>query len=352
MSVKLNGIDSIDFSVKSIPVVEKSISGWGFSKLGEKIAGSKKESLWGQGKIRLLLTESTDPDSETSKYVAKHGDGISNISFQVDDAHLALEEVASRGAKVLSRSEKEELSHGELRRSSVSAMGDVKHTFISRHGTDAFSSSFSQVSDLPDFGQIPNHGGLFAVDHITCNLPAGELDQWAEFYEKIFGFKNTRFFDINTGRTGLHSKVMENAEGTVKIPMNEPTDKRSQIQEYLDVNNGPGVQHLAFATGDILKALPTLRSRGQQFLEVPDSYYDVVPKRVKGIREDLDSLKQHRILADGEASGYLLQIFSQNVVGPFFYEVIQRCGNKGFGEGNFRALFEAIERDQELRGVL
>jgi 4-hydroxyphenylpyruvate dioxygenase len=267
-----------------------------------------------------------------------------NLSFLVDDASQALEQVAKRGARVLSETTKDQTGAGEIHYASVAAMGDVRHTFVSRHGTNHFNSAFSNNADIP--------GDLFAVDHITCNLPAGELDKWAEFYEKIFGFKNTRFFDINTGRTGLHSKVMENAEGTVKIPMNEPTDTKSQIQEYLNVNNGPGIQHLAFSTGDILKTLPSLRARGEVFLEVPDTYYDIVPKRVKGIKEDLESLKKQRILADGENTGYLLQIFSQNVVGPFFYEVIQRCGNKGFGEGNFRALFEAIERDQEERGVL
>ena len=352
MSVKLNGIDAVEFAVKSLEPVETQVAGWGFKKLGDRVKSNSKQALWAQGKIKILLTQSGNPDDDAAQYVARHGDGICNIYFQVDDASQSLQEVASRGAKVLQDSKKTSVGSGEIRSASVAAMGDVAHTFISRHGTEDFSLDFKQSSSLPDLESIPNSLGLFAVDHMTVNLPAGELDKWAEFYEKVFGFKNTRFFDINTGRTGLFSKVMENAEGTVKIPMNEPTDKKSQIQEYLNVHNGPGVQHLAFATGDILSTLPSLRSCGQEFLEVPDNYYDVVPKRVKGIKEDIEHLKKHRILADGEQSGYLLQIFSHNVVGPFFYEVIQRCGNKGFGEGNFRALFEAIERDQEKRGVL
>jgi 4-hydroxyphenylpyruvate dioxygenase len=347
VSVKLHGVDSVEFAVKSIADSEAPLKLWGFSKLGEGIKGSTKHHLWAQGKIKILLSQGNDEKSAAYTFVKKHGDGISNINFLVDDAGKTLEAVAKKGARINRETKKESLKKGDYKHGSINVMGDVIHTFVSRHG----GSSFSPWVET-EIESFPEGHGLFAVDHLTANLPTGELDKWADFYSKVFGFKETRFFTISTGRTGLISKVMENEEGTVKIPMNEPTDKKSQIQEYIDVNKGAGIQHLALLTADILKTLPTLRKAGQKFLDVPDTYYDDVPKRVKNIKEDLNHLKQHRILADGDNKGYILQIFSENVVGPFFYEVIQRCGHTGFGEGNFKALFQAIERDQERRGVL
>jgi len=342
----LRGVDCVDFSVKSIKDSEKLLSLWGFKKLGDGRREDTNSALWAQGKIKLQLLEG-DGKSAAAAFVKKHGDGISNVTFLVDDAEKTLGAVSKRGAHVCYDLKVAPGKKGKFKHASIAAMGDVTHSFVSRHDESAFSPWISVEVE-----NYPKGYGLFVVDHLTCNLPAGDLAKWASFYEKVFGFKETRSFHITTGRTGLLSKVMENAEGTVKIPLNEPTEKKSQIQEYLDVNHGPGVQHLALATADILKTLPPLRKAGQKFLNVPDTYYDDVPKRVKGIKEDMNLLKQHRILCDGDSSGYLLQIFSENCVGPFFYEVIQRCGNKGFGEGNFKALFEAMERDQEKRGVL
>ncbi len=347
MSNTLIGVDSVEFAVKSIIDSEALLKHWGFSKLGEGRNGPTRHALWGQGKIRILLSQGDDKNSYATQFVQVHGDGICNVNFLVDDAEKTLNEVKRRGATVAHEFKAEKTGGGEFRYASIRAMGDVLHTFISRHGTKTISP-WLQV----EIENYPEGFGMFAVDHLTCNVPVGELEKWADFYQKIFDFKVTRFFNITTGRTGLISKVLENKEGTVKIPINEPTDKKSQIQEYLDINKGPGVQHLALSTGNILDTLPRLRKQGQKFLDVPDTYYDEVPKRVKGIKEDMKHLKEHRILCDGDSQGYLLQIFSENVVGPFFYEVIQRCGNQGFGEGNFKALFEAIERDQERRGVL
>lgn len=344
---KLKAIDSVEFAVKSLGPRETQLMEWGFQKIGTQKSKGTQNSLWAQGKIRILLTQGLTDDHPASRFVQRHGDGICDIAFVVDDARAALEEVAKRGATVVSPGVKEEAGTGEIWTSRMAAMGDVTHTFVSRHGTTQFSSGIKS-----DVEQAPHGVGLFAVDHLTCNLEMGELDRWAEFYERVFDFKQTRFFNISTGRTGLISKVMENKEGTVKIPLNEATDKKSQIQEYIDINHGPGIQHLALLTADILDTLPRLRKGGQKFLDVPDTYYEEVPKRVKDIRENMKDLQTHRILVDGDKTGYLLQIFSENTVGPFFFEVIQRCGNKGFGEGNFKALFEAIERDQERRGVL
>jgi 4-hydroxyphenylpyruvate dioxygenase len=347
VSVKLNGVDSVEFAVKSLKEREKQLTDWGFSKLGDGKAESVKSALWAQGKIKILLSQGEGDNNYASKFVRAHGDGICNVTLAVDDAEKTYNAVLKRGAESAHKPTKEKVGGGEITQGGIKAMGDVHHTFISRKNTSAFSSSIEV-----DIENYPKGYGMFAVDHLTCNVEKGQMEHWADFYQKIFDFKVTRFFKITTGRTGLLSKVLENSEGTVKIPINEPTETKSQIQEYLDVNHGPGVQHLALATGDILTTLPKLRKAGQQFLDVPDTYYDDVPKRIKGIKEDMKALQGQRILADGDNAGYLLQIFSQNAVGPFFFEVIQRCGNQGFGEGNFKALFEAIERDQERRGVL
>jgi 4-hydroxyphenylpyruvate dioxygenase len=338
-------VDSVEWAVKSLSDAESKITNWGFKKLAAGKIGSNPTALWGQGKIKFIITQGDSGDA--AKFVKKHGDGICDVTFLVDDAAKAAETVSGRGAKVVCEPKKESAKKGQICRSAIASFGSVTHSFISRHDTTQFNPVFDVDTEVS-----PEGFGMFSVDHLTCNLAAGDLDRWAEFYEKIFQFKQTRFFNISTGRTGLLSKVMENQQGTVKLPLNEPTDKKSQIQEYLDINQGPGVQHLALATGDIVETLKKLRKAGQKFLDVPDTYYEEVPKRVKGIQEDLNVLKAHRILADGDTSGYLLQIFSENAIGPFFYEVIQRHGNQGFGEGNFRALFEAIERDQERRGVL
>lgn len=345
MNLKLNGIDHIEWVVKSLAGFESQLPSWGFSKVASVLRPEGAASLWLQGQIRFVVTQAKS--GERADFLKNHGDGIWNVAFQVDDSAQCFEITTKRGAQSKLPPKPQAIGSGEYTLSRVAAVGDVCHSFVSRQNTDLFSPDF-EVS----LKTQPHGFGMFAVDHLTCNLPKGELNKWAEFYEKVFEFKETRFFHISTGRTGLLSKVMENAEGTVKIPLNEPTDSKSQIQEYIDVNHGSGIQHLAFITSDICQTLPQLRKVGQAFLDVPDTYYDEVPNRVKGIQESLDELKRQRILADGDQSGYLLQIFSQNVVGPFFYEVIQRRGNRGFGEGNFKALFEAIERDQERRGVL
>jgi len=347
VSIKLNGVDSIEFAVKSLSEREKQLTDWGFSKLGEGKSSSTRSTLWGQGKIKFILSQGDDDKSYASKFVAAHGDGICQVALNVDDAEKTYSEAVKRGATEVHEPKKDKLADGDYTQASIKAVGDVLHTFVSRKNTRVFNPVV-QV----EVENYPKGFGMFAVDHLTCNVEAGKMEYWADFYHKIFDFKVTRFFKITTGRTGLLSKVLENSEGTVKIPINEPTETKSQIQEYLNVNHGAGVQHLALSTADILETLPQLRKSGQEFLNVPDTYYDDVPKRINNMKEDLKKLQAQRILADGDNSGYLLQIFSQNAVGPFFFEVIQRAGNQGFGEGNFKALFEAIERDQERRGVL
>lgn len=346
MGIKLHGVDAVEFAVKDFSFRENQLKNWGFQKAATITGKNESKQLWVQGKIKTILTKPLNASSYASQFLEKHGDGICDVRFLVDDADQAFNEAVKRGAKKSWATVKHKVGSGEISQAQIAAMGSVTHSFISRKNTKAVDNEF-QMESPEHFGF-----GMFAVDHLTCNVEAGQMETWAAFYEKIFDFKITRFFHITTGRTGLVSKVLENDEGTVKIPVNEPTESKSQIQEYLNLNKGPGVQHLALTTANILETLPILREKGQAFLEVPDTYYDEVPKRIKGIKEDIKELQKHRILADGDNAGYLLQIFSENTVGPFFFEVIQRCGNKGFGEGNFKALFEAIERDQEKRGVL
>lgn len=347
MKVKLNGVDAVEFAVKEASARESQLHKWGFEKAGQFRNSECEKSLWVQGGIRIILTTPKTSSSEAARFLEKHGDGIMDVRLAVDDVSLVFKEVVARGAVKHKDPKVHQTGMGSVTMASIKAMGSVTHSFISREQTENLDHEF----EVELKNSKPGYG-MFAVDHLTVNVEMGKMEVWADFYSKIFDFKVTRFFRITTGRTGLLSKVLENEEGTVKIPVNEPTESKSQIQEYLDLNHGPGVQHLALTAGNILETLPRLRENGQKFLNVPDTYYEEVPKRVKGIKEDMNSIKSQRILVDGDATGYLLQIFSENAVGPFFFEVIQRAGNKGFGEGNFKALFEAIERDQEARGVL
>jgi 4-hydroxyphenylpyruvate dioxygenase len=252
----------------------------------------------------------------------------------------------NRGAVSAAAPRAFENEFGSVQQTSLKVFGDVLHTFVSRKG-NLF---------LEGFGNMKSHlvrgHGLSKIDHITCNVEKGKLDEWTSFYEKVFGLKNTRYFDIHTQRTGLYSKVMQSPKGEIKIPFNEPGEGGGQIQEYLDVNHGPGVQHVALLTSNIIDSLTQLKNEEISFLDVPATYYEDVPKRVPQVSEPMATLEKLGILVDGSKAGYLLQIFTQNLIGPFFYEVIQRKGDDGFGEGNFRALFEAIERDQIRRGVL
>jgi 4-hydroxyphenylpyruvate dioxygenase len=203
--------------------------------------------------------------------------------------------------------------------------------------------------------QNPHGVGLLQIDHLTHNVHNGQMDVWAGFYERLFNFKEIRYFDIHGKATGLKSRAMTSPCGKIRIPINEPSDEKSQIQEYLDLYHGEGIQHIALTSADIYRSIEQLRSNGIELMDVPDTYYEKVDQRLPGHGEDLDELRRHRILIDGDpvhGKGLLLQIFTQTVIGPIFFEIIQRKGNDGFGEGNFRALFESIERDQIKRGVV
>jgi 4-hydroxyphenylpyruvate dioxygenase len=310
----------------------------------------------GQGKIRLVLTTPLTSDSPINKHLADHGDGVKVVALWVDDATKAFEETTKRGAKPYQEPKTENDSDGEVVTSGIYTYGETVHLFVERKnykgvflpGFKAWKSDYS-----------PTEVGLQYIDHMVGNVGWGEMNTWVDYYAKVMGFVNLISFDdndISTEYSALMSKVMSNGNGRVKFPINEPAEgkKKSQIEEYLDFYGGPGVQHIAVATNNIVETVTALKSRGVEFLTVPSSYYDELTERVGKIDEDIEPLRKLGILVDRDDEGYLLQIFTKPVEDrpTLFFEIIQRKGAQSFGKGNFKALFESIEREQELRGTL
>jgi 4-hydroxyphenylpyruvate dioxygenase len=310
----------------------------------------------GHGRIRFILTQAAYRESVVAGFLRRHPQGVADIAFLVNDAAFAVEECAKRGAKVVADLETHHFEKGRIRFGSIAAYGDVTHTLIDVQGEPPFGPGYHDTNDR-ELTKPDKSGSTFAiVDHMVANVPAGEMDKWVEFYSRVFGFKQTRHFDIRTKRSALMSKVLTAQHGYIQLPINEPSTENSQIQEYLNANNGPGVQHIALLTKAIVPTIEDLRRRGVDFLSVPDEYYRAVPDRVGQIEESFEQLQRCGILVDREGpDGYLLQLFTRPVFAEptLFFEVIQRHGHaRGFGEGNFRALFEAIEREQMKRGSL
>jgi len=309
-----------------------------------------------QDKIRLVLTTPLVQDHPIADHIKKHGDGVKVLALWVDDAEKSYQETTSRGA--VSYEEPKVLSdeNGEVKVASIRTYGETIHTFVERKNYNGpFLPGYVAKKSL--FKSTPI--GFKYVDHCVGNVGWGEMNKWVEFYEKVMGFSLLVTFDdkdISTDYTALMSKVVSNGNGYIKFPINEPAEgkKKSQIEEYLDFYNGAGVQHMAIATDDIIHTVTELRQRGVEFLEVPGTYYDDLLDRVGTIEEDIEPLKKLNILVDRDEEGYLLQIFTKPVQDrpTLFFEIIQRKGAKSFGKGNFKALFEAIEREQELRGNL
>jgi 4-hydroxyphenylpyruvate dioxygenase len=309
-----------------------------------------------QGKIRLVLTASLMPDGPIADHVKKHGDGVKVLALWVDDAAKALEETVKRGAKMHAPLEAKTDAFGEVRTSSIYTYGETVHTFVERKNyTGAFMPGYQKASPI-----VPSKSvGLMFVDHCVGNVGWGEMNTWVKFYQEVLGFKIIISFDdkdISTEYSALMSKVVSNGNEFVKFPINEPAKgkKRSQIEEYLDFYHSAGVQHIAVATDNIIETVGELRRRGVDFLEVPQSYYDDLESRVGKIDEDMNEIRRLNILVDRDDEGYLLQLFTKPVEDrpTLFYEIIQRRGARAFGKGNFKALFEAIEREQERRGTL
>jgi len=309
-----------------------------------------------QGKIKLILTTPFDPESEISHHIRKHGDGVKVIALWVDDATAAFNETVKRGAKPFMEPHKEEDAFGFVIKSGIHTYGETVHVFVERKN---YNGVFLPGFQKWESEYNPTDLGFKYIDHMVGNVDLGDMNKYAKFYEEVMGFANLITFDdkdISTEYTALMSKVMTNGNGRIKFPINEPAHgkKKSQIEEYLEFYKGPGCQHIAIATNDIVYSVSEMRKRGVEFLYVPGTYYDSVKDRVGIIEEDLEVLKKLGIMVDRDEEGYLLQIFTKPVEyrPTLFFEIIQRKGANSFGKGNFQALFESIEAEQARRGTL
>jgi 4-hydroxyphenylpyruvate dioxygenase len=322
--------------------------------------GIRDRTSWVLAKrnIRFVLTAPLlpNPSDPINEHVARHGDGVKDIALRVHDAAAAYHEALHRGAYGVQEPVAYEDAHGRVVKASIATYGDTIHSFIQRDGYEGvFMPGFRPVEDQPPAPET----GIAAIDHIVGNVELGKMNDWVGYYRDVLGFKQLIHFDdqdISTEYSALMSKVMQNGRGRIKFPINEPAEgrRKSQIEEYLEYYGGPGVQHIALATGDIMASVDALRAAGIPFLRVPQTYYDDLPGRVGAIAEDVSELAKRGVLVDRDDEGYLLQIFSQPLQDrpTLFIEIIQRKGSRGFGKGNFKALFEAIEREQEKRGNL
>jgi 4-hydroxyphenylpyruvate dioxygenase len=310
-----------------------------------------------QGDIRLLLTSGLRADSEVTQYACRHGDAAKTIALQVPDAKEAYRQAVQRGARGLVEPHRVEDEHGSIELAQIGTYGDVTHLFVDRSAYEGpFAPGYRSVSSN---GHAGGGVGLRALDHVVGNVELGRMNHWVEFYERVFGMTNIVHFgddQIQTEYSALMSKVMADGSGKIKFPINEPAEgkRKSQIEEYLEFNHGPGVQHIALQSEDIVGTVTAMKERGVLFLDTPDTYYEDVQARVGEIGEDYSDLQRLKILADRDEDGYLLQIFTKTTQDrpTVFFEVIERHGATTFGEGNFKALFESIEREQALRGNL
>ncbi len=348
--------DYIHFTVQDSTAIDASYDKMGFSRIASGTKDGAKSHVFGQGAIRIII--SSDPPEHTfpGDFLRKHGDGVCTMAFRVENAHRALQEAVHRGAKMVEPLTERSVNGAIYRSAAIKGFGSVKNVFLERPpDCPAFLPDFDNVV-APAAKQSLKHG-LDRIDHLTNNVPTGEMDVWVEFYKRIFGFQVVRQFDIKGIETGLFSKVVASHDRKVIIPINEPQKmsfgKKGQIEEFLEMNRGHGVQHIAFQTRNLIDLIENLQSREIQFLDPPKrTYYEFIPKRVQGVKQPMNKLQELGILVDGDDDGYLLQLFSKYMVGPLFYEFIQREKHDGFGEGNFQALFDSIEADQRKRGII
>ena len=357
----INGTDYVEFYVGNAKQASHYYrTAFGFQLVAyrgpETGTRDRASYLLQQNKVRLILTSPIAPDHPAAAHVAKHGDGVRDIALWVDDAREAFDVAVERGARPAQQPTVLKDDAGEVVLAAIHTYGDTIHSLVERRNyRGLFMPGFQPVK--PHYSPPPI--GLQYVDHCVGNVELGAMNTWVKFYQDVMGFRNLISFDdkdISTEYSSLMSKVVASGNDRIKFPINEPAQgrKKSQIDEYLEFYRGPGVQHLAIATDDIIQTVTALRDRGVEFLQVPKSYYDTVQERVGRIDEKLAQLKDLGILVDRDDEGYLLQIFSKPVQDrpTLFYEIIQRKGAKSFGKGNFKALFEAIEREQALRGNL
>jgi 4-hydroxyphenylpyruvate dioxygenase len=357
----INGTDYIEFWVgnaKQVQLYYRHVMGFELLAYRGPETGVRDRAsyLLQQDKLRFVFTTPMGPEGEIAAHVAKHGDGVRDLAFWVDDCRDAYAKAIERGARSIHPPRVDTDSDGEVIIAAIATYGDTIHSIVERKNyKGAFLPGF--VRSTPAFPA--RSSGLKYVDHCVGNVELGKMNEWVAFYSRVLGFYNLLSFDdkqISTEYSALMSKVMSNGNGRIKFPINEPAagKKKSQIEEYLDFYRGPGVQHIAIATDDIVKTVRDLKSRGMEFLSIPRSYYETVLDRVGKIDEDIAPLAELGILVDRDDEGYLLQIFSKPVQDrpTLFFEIIQRKGAKSFGAGNFKALFESLEREQAIRGNL
>ncbi len=358
----LEGIDHLEFYVgnaKQAAHFYRTAFGFAWTAYRGPETGCRSQASYvlEQRKVRLVLTSSLDPASAISDHVRRHGDGVAAIALEVKDALASFSYTVARGAKPVGQPDTHSDASGSVPIASIALYGDTVHTFVERKNySGVFLPGFVAVAQ-PD--RLARPVGLAHIDHMVGNVGWHEMDVWVDFYKRVMGFELYQHFDdhdISTEYSALMSKVVAGGRGRIKFPINEPAEgrRKSQIEEYLDYYGGPGVQHIALSTPDIVRSVEALGEQGVEFLRVPTAYYDELPKRVGPIDEPLADLKRLGILVDRDEEGYMLQIFTKPVEDrpTLFYEIIQRRGSRSFGKGNFKALFEAIEREQELRGNL
>ena len=349
-----DGFEFVEYAAPDPAALGALFERMGFSAVARH--RHKNVLLYKQGDVNFIVN--AEPRSFAQNFARRHGPSVCAIAFRVRDAAKAYEALLERGAwGVESRT-----GPGELNIPAIKGIGDSLIYLVDRYpendyGNTIYDVDFKPLPGFEDFwrGQAaaPAGAGLAYVDHLTHNVHRGRMSEWAEFYERLFNFREIRYFDIEGKLTGLKSKAMTSPCGKIRIPINESSDDRSQIQEYLEQYHGEGIQHIAMGATDIYATVDALRERAVELLDTPDTYYELIEKRLPGHGEPVDELKKRKILIDGApGGGLLLQIFTKTLIGPIFFEIIRRKGDEGFGEGNFKALFESMELDQIRRGAL
>ncbi len=340
-----DGFEFVEYTAPDTRALEALFTQMGFSAIAKH--RSKDVVLYRQGSINFIINH--EPDSFAQHFAAEHGPSCCAFAIRVEDAARAYHRAIELGAEPFEG----KVGPMELNIPAIRGIGDSALYLVDRYE----DRSIYDVDFIPIEGADlnPTGAGLLEIDHLTHNVHHGRMDEWAQFYTKLFNFREIRYFDITGKATGLKSRAMTSPCGKIRIPINEPSDDKSQIQEYLNAYHGEGIQHIALTSDNIYQSVDRLNANGIALLDAPDTYYELLEARLPDHGEDLEALQQRRILIDGDLEnekGLLLQIFTQTVIGPIFFEIIQRKGNDGFGEGNFRALFESIELDQIKRGVI
>ncbi len=343
----IDGFEFVEYAAPNAQVLHDYFRQMGFTAVARHKA--RAITLYRQGTVNFLVNE--EPDSFASDFAAQHGPSACGFAIRVSKpAQWVCEQVLANGGEL----QEHKAETRALDVPVVKGIGDCMLYLVDRYGSggDTYADEFEP---LPGVDQHPVGFGLTFIDHLTHNLHFGNMAKWSDYYERLFNFREIRYFDIKGAKTGLVSKAMTAPDGMVRIPLNESSDPKSQINEYLDQYKGEGIQHIACFTDDIYATVEAMIAQGVKFLDTPSTYYDVINERIPGHGEDVARMTQNKILIDADPETkrkLLLQIFTQNAIGPIFFEIIQRKGNEGFGEGNFQALFESIERDQMRRGVL